>query len=355
MRVVTVDVRHPDPAVIAEAALLIRAGELVAFPTETVYGLGANALDPDAVGRIFETKGRPAWNPVIVHVADTAQARVLAANWPTSAARLAERCWPGPLTLVVPRSSIIPNVVAAGGDTVGLRMPAHRVALALIEAAGCPIAAPSANRFTQVSPTTAGHVLTSLGNSPGLVLDGGPCTVGIESTVVDCTEDAVSILRPGMIGINALTDALEGMDIVVRNARPQHLSGCTRGGGTGEEIPAPRSPGMTRRHYAPHADVWLFYPTDQERIATALVAYMSGQSSRRPVVGLLRSVDFGDLPMTVVRMPDDPAQYAQELYAALHEADARGASIVFIEMPPAGAEWDGIRDRLTRASHEDML
>src|SRR5579864_4916197 len=185
--VLTVDPQAPDAAAIAEAAALLRAGGLVAFPTETVYGLAANALSADAVSRIFAAKGRPAGNPVIVHVADAAGARALVDDWPAAAERLAERFWPGPLTLVLPRSRQVPDLVTAGGSTVGVRVPAHPVALALLHACGLPLAAPSANRSTRLSPTRAAHVLGDLGDRIDLLLDGGATPGGLESTVLDLT------------------------------------------------------------------------------------------------------------------------------------------------------------------------
>lgn len=355
MRVVTVDPAHPDPSAIAEAAARLRAGDLVAFPTETVYGLGANALDADAVARIYEAKGRPAWNPVIVHTASAAAARSHAAVWPRSAERLAERCWPGPLTLVVPRATHIPAVVAAGGDTVALRVPAHPVALALLDATERPIAAPSANRFTQVSPTTAQHVLASLGERIPLILDGGPCAVGIESTVVDCTDDLVTILRPGMIGRETLEAALVDLDVVVRHAAIPAVPHGTGSLTSDTQSPAtvtPRSPGMADRHYAPRADVWLFTPAQRGEVESALRdrRAQAGGADRGHVIGLLRSVALEGLSIETINMPDAPRPYAQALYAALHEVDARCASLVLIEAPPDEPGWDGIRDRLSRAS-----
>src|ERR1051325_2677515 len=191
---------------IRDAADLIRAGRLVAFPTETVYGLGANALDPGAVQLIFEAKGRPQTSPLIVHVASIEMARCLAAKWPSRAELLAQTFWPGPLTLVVRKSASIPAIVTAGLEEVGLRMPAHPVAIELLQATGLPIAAPSANRFTELSPVTAEHVRTSLGNSVDMILDAGPCNVGIESTVLSLAEDEPILLRPGIISISEIED-----------------------------------------------------------------------------------------------------------------------------------------------------
>jgi L-threonylcarbamoyladenylate synthase len=342
MLVVAVDPTHPDPAIIADAAARLQRGELVAFPTETVYGLGANALDEDAVARIYAAKGRPAWNPVIAHVPDIMAARALSRAWPTSAERLAQAFWPGPLTLVVPKAAHVPAVATAGLDAVGVRVPAHPVALALLRAAGVPVAAPSANRFTQVSPTTAAHVAQSLGSAAPLVLDGGPSTVGIESTVVDCTGDAVVILRPGMIGRESLEAALEGTGIAVHHARRQSVPHDAAA-----PTDTPRAPGMADRHYAPRGEVWLFSPDQRADIEAALAAL----TRTGTVVAMLRTVSLAPAPEHVIAMPTDPAGYAQALYAALHEADRRGARLVVIELPPADdSAWDGVRDRLTRAS-----
>jgi L-threonylcarbamoyladenylate synthase len=343
-KVVVVDPDAPNPGVIADAAARLRGGELVAFPTETVYGLGADALDAEAVGRLFAAKGRPAWNPVIAHVPDAEAARALARHWPESAERLAAAFWPGPLTLVVPKAAHVPDVTTAGGDAVAVRVPSHGVALALLRAVGRPIAAPSANRFTQVSPTTAQHVLQSLGARVPLVLDGGPCAVGIESTVVDCTGPEVVILRPGMIGADALEAALVGTGIGVRQAPRQaiaHEAGDVEGA---------RAPGQADRHYAPQAEVWLFTPDQQGEIESALCGRRD-TAATGAVMALTRTVALTPAPDVVAVMPADPSAYAQGLYARLHEADARGVALVLIEVPPDDAAgWDGIRDRLRRAA-----
>lgn len=199
-RILTVDPGTPDPAAIGEAAAVLSAGGLVAFPTETVYGLGADALNPRAVERIYAAKGRPVDNPIIVHIADPNALGGLVSDVPTAAQILIARCWPGPLTLVLPATPVVPSVTRGGLPTVAVRMPAHPVALALIRAAGCPVAAPSANRSGRPSPTTAQHVLADLGGSVELVLDGGPTPVGVESTVLDLTCDPPLLLRPGEIG-----------------------------------------------------------------------------------------------------------------------------------------------------------
>ncbi|MCO4097963.1 MAG: threonylcarbamoyl-AMP synthase [Gemmatimonas sp.] len=350
MPVVRIDPQHPEPELIEQAAALLRAGQLVAFPTETVYGLGANALDPEAVARIYAAKGRPAWNPVIAHVPSIVAARELSRAWPASAEQLATHFWPGPLTLVVPKAAHVPEISTAGLDAVAVRMPDHAVALALLTAAGVPVAAPSANRFTQVSPTTAAHVVQSLGDRVPLVLDGGPCAVGIESTVVDCTGDDVVILRPGMLGRESLQAALEEIGVFVKFA--------TRRAVAHDATPdmAPRSPGMADRHYAPKAEVWLFDGAQANEVQDALAKRARDGTPGVRMHALLRSVSLAShdnhvASVTEVRMPDDASQYARALYAALHDADAAGAGLVLIEAPPEGdSRWDGVRDRLSRAA-----
>jgi L-threonylcarbamoyladenylate synthase len=336
------DPNNPDPVVVEHAAALLRRGGLVAFPTETVYGLGANALDPDAVAAIYAAKGRPAWNPVIAHVPDVAAARALTRHWPTAADRLATAFWPGPLTIVLPKAAHVPDAATAGLDAVAVRIPAHPVALALLRAAGVPIAAPSANRFTQVSPTTAQHVQASLGDRVGLILDGGPSSVGIESTVVDLGGPDAVILRPGMITAADLELALRGSGVVVRTATATVSHDAPHASAV-----AQRSPGMADRHYAPRADVWLFDAAQQPEIDAALAERGDHAGT---VTALLRTTTLSLPDRASVRMPDDPASYARALYAALHAADAGGAALIVIERPPADDQWAGLRDRLTRAA-----
>jgi L-threonylcarbamoyladenylate synthase len=283
---------------IDRAAALLRAGRLVAFPTETVYGLGANALDADAVRRIFEAKGRPMSSPLIVHVASIEMARELASEWPEKAEILAKRFWPGPLTIIVRKSSNVPDVVTAGLPSVGLRIPAHAVAQALLEAAQIPIAAPSANRFTELSPTTASHVPEDVAD---MILDGGSCTVGIESTVISLVGPVPRILRPGMITQTQIEQSIGPVEV-----------------GAGVE-----SPGQHPRHYSPRTPVIL------------------GDS---PNEGRGRRLDLAI-------MPHDAAAYAEQLYRLLHEIDRLGYDWISIELPPDTPEWAGIRDRLNRAAN----
>jgi L-threonylcarbamoyladenylate synthase len=299
------------PEEIEKAAEIIRGGGLAVFPTETVYGLGANALDASAVRKIYELKGRPAKSPLIVHVADLEQARTLAADWPAAADRLASEFWPGPLTLVVPKKAIIPNEVTAGLSSVGLRVPRHPVALALLRVAGVPIAAPSANRFTQLSPTTAQHVRDAFGTETPYLLDGGPCEVGIESTVIAVTKDGLEVLRPGM--------AMVGNSF------------ATQASPAGSH----RAPGQHQKHYSPRTRVLLVV------------------DGRVPVEGrgAYLFVEREAWAVSVHRMPDRADEYAAKIYGMLHALDAQGYDWIAVELPPPTPEWAAVRDRLTRAAY----
>lgn len=339
-----VDPDNPAPDVIARAAAQLTSGGLVAFPTETVYGLGADALNPEAVARIYAAKGRPAWNPLIAHVADVASAQALTTAWPAAAQTLADRFWPGPLTLVLPKHPRVPDITTAGLPFVAVRVPSHPVALALLRAVGRPIAAPSANRFTHVSPTSAAHVLASLGDRAPMILDGGSSDVGIESTVLDLSGDVPRILRPGMLSRRQLEDAL-GAPVAVVESTVRADDAQTA---------AQMAPGAGDRHYAPRADVWLFETDGAAEVAHALVAWRAGHDPQvpHPVTALLRTA--ARLPFAptdyVVPMPDEPGGYARSLYAALHAADANSSALVLIEVPPDIDEWRGVRDRLARAA-----
>ena len=329
MPVLPVDPDHPDPDAIARAAAILREGGLVAFPTETVYGLGAHALDERAVRRIFEAKGRPSYNPLIVHVAELEDARALVSAWPDRAQQLAEVFWPGPLTLVLPRDARVPDVVTAGLDTVAVRIPAHPVALALLAAARLPVAAPSANPFTGVSPTTAAHVARALGDRVDLVLDGGPTSVGIESTVLALGDDEATLLRPGIVSEEQLVAVVGPLRRPAPAAAP--------------DAPRP-SPGMTGRHYAPRAEVRL--TADAEELARLA---REGTRSGRIVGALLRTPIAVDATH-VVNLPDEPAAYAQRLYATLHALDEVGCELLVVQQVPETGAWAGVRDRLERAA-----
>lgn len=308
-----------------QAAALLRAGQVCAFPTETVYGLGADARSAQAVARIYALKGRPATNPLIVHVRDIAEAQALAAAFPALALSLARRFWPGPLTLVVPRGPDIPAVVSAGLATVALRVPAHPVALQLLQRAGLPVAAPSANRSEGLSPTCAAHVARGLPGVP-LVLDGGPCRLGIESTVVDVSTDVPVLLRPGALSLYELRQIVPGIRLPPSDV----------------VVGAASSPGQSARHYAPRAPL---------RVVTALDPF-TAPAEAAAQVGFLVYADL-DLPEgagVIERLPADPAGYAADLYAALHRLDDAGVGAIYVQAPPAGEAWLAVRDRLRRAA-----
>lgn len=326
--VLKVDAANPEPDAVRQAADVIRAGGLVGFPTETVYGLGANALDARAVARVFEAKGRPSTNPVIVHVFDAPDVLNVASNWPETAQGLAARFWPGPLTLVVPRSDRVPDIVTAGGPTVAVRCPNHPIARALIRAAGVPIAAPSANRSTELSPTRAEHVLKGLNGRIDLLLEGGPCSGGIESTVVDVTGETPRVLRPGLITVPML----------------EEVCGRVATGAGGEGVS--RSPGQMAKHYSPRTPVVL---AENAERAERLLG--EGQSAGLRVVVLGFDLPLGPEP-TYWTMLYEPERYAADLYAVLHEIDRAGWDRVVIELPPDTPEWAGVRDRLTRAASD---
>ena len=315
---------------IARAIAALAAGLLVAFPTETVYGLGANARDPAAVARLYAVKGRPADHPVIVHVASAADLAAWARELPPAAATLAARFWPGPLTLVLRRASGVRDAITGGQDTVAVRCPGHPLALRLLRAARAAgidgIVAPSANRFGRISPTTAAHVIEEFGDAVAVVLDGGPCTVGIESTIVDLTAGVPRVLRPGMITADDLRDCVGGLVAA-----------------TG---PAPRVSGALPAHYAPR--------TPLELVATAdCSARVETLHEQGVAVGLFATqavLDRCAMPVHAVVAPADPATYARLLYATLHELDASPCTRILVEMPPDLPAWQGIQDRLARAA-----
>jgi L-threonylcarbamoyladenylate synthase len=315
---------------IDRAADILRAGKLVAFPTETVYGLGADATREDAVLRIFAAKGRPADNPLIAHVADEAMARRYAAQWPESAQHLAQRFWPGPLTLVVPASSAIAKEVTAGGLTVGLRSPDHPIAQALLRAFDRPIAAPSANRSERISPTTAEHVRAELGERVDLILDGGPCRVGIESTVLDLSGKTPTILRPGAITLEQIAAEI----------------GEVRLGGK-QEGKVAASPGQRPIHYAPRLPALRASRT--EFVGAMQQLLHQGQKLAVLSVGPLADVPHKQVHF-YVELPESAGSCAHELYAALRKADESGADAILIEIPPEESQWIAVRDRLMRAT-----
>ena len=307
----------PSDAEIERAAALLRAGGLVAFPTETVYGLGANALDNAAVERIFQAKGRPPTSPLIVHVASIEISRLIVAEWPIGADRLAHRFWPGPLTLVLKKHANISARVTAGLDTVGVRVPAHPVALALLRAAGVPVAAPSANRFGCLSPTCAQHVSDGLAGRVDMILDGGSTEVGIESTVLSLTGEPL-LLRPGMISREQIQEVIGPVRIAA--------DAPAKGGHA--------APGMHSRHYSPATRLVLIDPGGQ--LPAGEGAYL-----------------FITVPRTAARsilMPAQAEAYAAILYLTLHELDAEHHDWIAVELPPDTPAWLAIHDRLRRAA-----
>ena len=300
---------QPTEENLEHASQVLRKGGLVVFPTETVYGLGANALDADAIKRIYEVKHRPFASPLIVHVADLAMAQSLTAEWPPLAQKLAGRFWPGPLTIVLKKALLVPDLVTSGLDSVGIRMPAHPVAQALLKVAGIPVAAPSANLFTHISPTTAQHVEEEFGTSVEIILDGGPTQVGIESTVVSLRRVPHAILRAGMISQSDLEN-LTGLRWERELHRPCLIE------------QAAESPGLHPRHYSPRTPFFL----------------IGGDSA--PPAGRGK----------ILSLPVQPDAYARELYSALRKADNEKWDWIAVEKPPETGDWTAIWDRLKRAS-----
>ena len=329
-RVLIVDRDRPDAASLDQAAEILARGGLVAFATETVYGLGAVATDPAAVARIYEAKGRPSFNPLIVHVAGIDQAKTCVRHWPVEAGQLAGRFWPGPLTLILPRSSLIPDLVTGGRETVGLRVPAPAVARGLIERLGSPLAAPSANRANHISPTCAEHVLADLDGRIDLILDSGPTSVGLESTVLDLTRSPFRILRPGPVGLAEIARYLGDSGRVVMASPAATLD------------QAPVSPGSLPVHYAPDTPALRVDSVDD----LARVA-VPGDTA---ILVLGRHLLPGTIPWSHSLVLEEPLAAGQGLYAALHHLDALGLDRIVVLMPPDRPEWTAIRDRLQKAT-----
>ncbi len=313
------DVYKIPSADLAHACELLRAGRLVAFPTETVYGLGANALDAEAVARIFEAKGRPRTSPLIVHVSSEEMLRRVVRDWPEPARILTREFWPGPLTLVLPKQAAVPDIVTAGLDTVGVRMPAHPVALALIWECDLALAAPSANRFTQLSPTTAEHVRQSMGDRVDFILDGGPCEVGIESTVLSLATNPATLLRPGGISRAQIEELIGLINVLSSVVEGPHAS-----------------PGQHPKHYSPRTKLLLV--RNGEVPTSGRGAYLE---LFHPSVGEAR----------IIRMPGSPEPYASALYRTLHELDGQNLDWIAVEQPPSTPEWEAVLDRLRRAAY----
>jgi L-threonylcarbamoyladenylate synthase len=337
-RVISVDPANPEPAVIEQAAAMLRAGGLVAFPTETVYGLGARALDAAAVTRVFRAKGRPASDPLIVHICAPEQLDLIASNVPEQARMLMARFWPGPLTLVLRRHARVPSAVAAGGSTVAVRIPNHPVALALIAAAG-PLVGPSANRFSRPSPTTAAHVLEDLRDQVEIILDAGPTEIGVESTVVDITSQPPMILRPGGVALEALREALPDLGYT-----PRYLE-VIEGG-------AAPAPGMLLRHYAPRAALTLYSGNSAAARLVLDAASLPSGTRLGVLVPNEETTALADVQAHVLTLGprDEPERIAARLFAALRELDAAGVDIIFAIAPPREGLGLAIWDRLVRAA-----
>ena len=321
-------------AAVQRAAELLRAGEVVALPTETVYGLAANALDEKAVAKIFAIKGRPANNPIIVHVADNEMARRCVGHWPELADKLSQSFWPGPLTLVLPRAKIIPDNVTAGGATVGVRWPGHPFIQAVIRECGFPLAAPSANLSNQISPTNAEHVRQQLGGKISLIVDGAQAQVGIESTVLDLSVSPPQVLRPGMIHAEALA-AVCG-EVQSPKSKVQSLE------------TALRSPGLLQKHYSPKAKLLVLSWRDDVELKSK-IQNPKFKTENCFIIAHTKIPAGGNFADVSV-MPHDAEAFARALYAELHRCDAAGAELIVVETPPESPEWSGVADRLRRAA-----
>jgi len=318
-------------AAVKRAVELLRAGEIVALPTETVYGLAANALDASAVSRIYEIKGRPGHNPIIVHVASVEMAKRCVAEWPSLADKLARAFWPGPLTMVLPRAREIPDVVTAGGATVGVRWPSHPFIREVIRACDFPLAAPSANLSNQVSPTNAEHVAKALAGKIPLIVDGGQAQVGLESTVLDLTERPPRLLRPGMIPERALLAVTQDITL-----------------GFGDSGQVLKSPGQLAKHYAPKAKLMVLSWRNESDLNAQLATLENRFPSPHVIAHthIPSPAGFGSVSV----IPHDAEAYARALYAELHRCDELGAGLIVVEAPPDTSEWRAIADRLKRAS-----
>jgi len=328
---------NPSDDQIDRAVAILRRGGLVSFPTETVYGLGADATNSNAISKIFAAKGRPAVNPLIVHAANVSQVRQFVTAWPDSADRLSRAFWPGPLTLVLPKASRIVPEVTAGLETVAIRCPDHPLALRLLNQFDGPVAAPSANRSTRISPTTAEHVRRELGDKVDLILDGGPCRVGIESTVVDLVSDPPRLLRLGAISRQQLEELIGPVAEQIHSI---------------SEIQPAQSPGQQAVHYSPVTPAFRITQAAKNLFPTLFHGKFGGKG----VFLIIHDTELGGElqrwagASAIIELPASPEGYAQRLYAALHEADERTADVIWVQDPPAGAQWDAVRDRVRRAT-----
>ena len=328
---------------IALGGKILREGGLVGMPTETVYGLGANALNPSAVRSIFEAKGRPGDNPLIVHIASAEEAAPLVREIPAAAKKLMDAFWPGPMTLILPKAACIPTEVSAGLDTVGIRLPASDAARALIRAAGCPVAAPSGNRSGRPSPTTAQHMLEDMDGRIPLILDGGACEVGVESSVIDATGERPVILRPGGITPEMVEAVLGSVEV------DEHVMSPL------EEGEAVRSPGMKYKHYAPEARTVIF-EGGEENVVRAICARYDEETARGERVAILGfdEHDFGGRTCISIGRASCPQEAAARLFAALRELDARGETLALCEAVDMAGIGLAVMNRMGRAAAFDI-
>ena len=348
--IIEVNEKYPEPGVIERAARLLRNGEIVVFPTETVYGLGADAFQPAALERIFDAKGRPFSDPLIVHIADEHELEILTTKLPLEAKRLAREFWPGPLTLVLPKGSRVPYLVTAGLETVAVRMPRHPVALALISASGSPIAAPSANRFMHISPTTAQHVYTDLSGKVPLILDSGPCEIGVESTVLDLCSDKPRILRPGGISLEALRTLLPDVQPPVQRNKVGEV----------EESVAKKAPGQLLTHYAPSVPLLLFDGTIEE-MHTSMLAEIRQRYAKGEQVGVLIAEE--DIPIFQgthacvysAGSENDLMQVAAHLFAGLRSLEEARVEVILCRNFGEQGLGLAIRDRLMKAAGDKFI
>lgn len=344
-QILLVDPQYPAEEKIELAAQAIKSGKLVAFPTETVYGLGANAFDSRAVQRIFVAKGRPSADPLIVHLADKTDLNLVSKEIPGIAWSLAEKFWPGPLTLVLPKSDTIPLEITAGLNTVAVRVPAHPVALALLKQSGVPIAAPSANRFGHTSPTTARHVYDDLAGEVDIILDGGATRIGVESTVLDITQQPPRILRPGGITLEQLSALLEKVEVTSATTSPEKREGL-------------RSPGMLDKHYAPRARLIFFNNPDTTKALENMVTMARQASDQSLRVGIMMMEEdrslFSNLAVILFSLGEgnDLAKVAARLYEGMRTLDQAGVDLIFVRDVGEKGIGLAIRDRLKRAASQ---
>lgn len=342
--VLAVDKADPDPAKMLHAAVSIAAGEIVAFPTETVYGLGADATNAEAVAKIFAAKGRPTTDPLIVHISHQGEMDDVAVDIPPLARTLAGAFWPGPLTLVLRRSPAIPEIVSAGLDTIAVRLPAHPVAIALIRACGKPLAAPSANLFSRPSPTRAGHVYQDLAGRVRLILDAGPASIGVESTVLDLTVDPPAVLRPGGVTLEALREIEPRIAYTARHAA------------AGEAV---SSPGMLLKHYSPRAEVRL-YTGRRHAVLTRMQSEISQLVAEGKTIGALAlSEDAASLAAAAhlvdLGSADRPDDVSRNLFDALRSLDVNAVDVILVRAPERKGLGETIWDRLYRAAEGRII